>query len=195
MIKMIRDVEGSAPLKQFIATNSQNQGDPNPVAALKLANWPAEDRMPDVGVYCLNAARFLSNEEPDEVFATITQPKSDPRFAEVEASCQVLLKFRSGFNATFQSSYDAHKSQFLRLEGTDAYAVLEPAYAYHGIQMKYAAYDTELKMEIAHQPELEGEGPVRRGDGPLLPVHSEESAAAHPGRGGSAGPEDYRCDL
>ena len=152
LIKMIRSGRFGT-LKHFVSSNTQNQGDPNQWRQkLALAGGGS---MPDVGVYCLNAARFLSNEEPDEVFATITQPKSDPRFAEVEASCQVMLKFPSGFNATFQSSYDAHKSQFLRLEGTDAYAVLEPAYAYHGIQLKYAAYDTELKMEIAHQPELE----------------------------------------
>ena len=87
--------------------------------------------------------------------ATIYQPKDDPRFTEVEASCQVIAKFPSGFTATFNSAYEAHKSQFLRMEGTDAWAELNPAFAYHGIKMKYSLYNQELKQEIAHEPQLE----------------------------------------
>ena len=150
MIKMIR--EGKfGKLKQFVSSNSQNEGDP--------AQWRLKKSlagggcMPDVGVYCLNAARFLSDEEPNEVFATILQPKDDPRFTEVEASCQVIAKFPSGFTATFNSAYNAHKSQFLRVEGTEAYAELNPAFAYHGIKMKFTKFDQG--MEIAHEPSLE----------------------------------------
>ncbi len=150
MVKMIR--EGKfGKLKQFISTNSQNQGDPTQWRLKKsLAGGGC---MPDVGVYCLNAARFLSDEEPYEVFATTVQPKDDPRFAEVEASCQVIAKFPSGFTAVFNSAYDAHKSQFLRVEGTEAYAELNPAFAYHGIKMKFTKFDQG--MEIAHEPALE----------------------------------------
>jgi predicted dehydrogenase len=150
--KMIRSGK-FGKLKQFISTNSQNQGD--------LSQWRLKKSlagggcMPDVGVYCLNAARFLSGEEPTEVFATIDEPKDDPRFAEVEASCQVIAKFPSGFTATFNSAYNAHKSQFLRIEGTDAFAELNPAFAYHGIKMKYSRYESEQKMEVVHEPSLE----------------------------------------
>ncbi len=152
LVKMIRSGRFGT-LKQFIATNSQNQGDPTQWRLKKaLAGGGC---MPDVGVYCLNAARFLSNEEPSEVFATLTQPKDDPRFAEIEASCQVLLRFPSGFTAAFNSAYNAHKSQFLRIEGTEAFAELNPAFAYHGIKMKYSLYNPELKMEIAHEPAIE----------------------------------------
>ncbi len=152
LVKMIR-AGRFGKLKQFLATNSQNQGDPTQWRLKKaLAGGGC---MPDVGVYCLNAARFLSGEEPNEVFATIDQPKDDPRFAEVEASCQVLLKFPSGFTAVFNSAYNAHKSQFLRIEGTDAFAELNPAFAYHGIRMKYSSFQPETKMEIAHEPALE----------------------------------------
>ena len=152
LIKMIRTGK-LGKLRQFLATNSQNQGDPNQWRQkLALAGGGC---MPDVGVYCLNAARFLSDEEPTEVQATIYQPKDDPRFTEVEASCQVIAKFPSGFTATFNSSYDAHKSQFLRLEGTEAWAELNPAFAYHGIKMKYSLYNQDLKQEIGHEPQLE----------------------------------------
>ncbi len=152
LIKMIRSGK-LGKLKQFVSSNSQNQGDPN--------QWRQKHAlagggcMPDVGVYCLNAARFLSDEEPNEVQATIYQPKDDRRFTEVEASCQVIAKFPSGFTAIFNSAYEAHKSQFLRVEGVDAWAELNPAFAYHGIKMRYSFYNQDLKQEIAHEPQLE----------------------------------------
>ena len=152
MIKMIRAGK-FGKLKQYIATNTQNQGDPTQWRLKKaLAGGGC---MPDVGVYCLNAARFLSDEEPTEIFATTYQPTDDPRFKEVEASCQVLAKFPSGFTAVFNSSYDAHKSQFLRIEGTEAWAELAPAFAYHGIKMKFSYYNQDDKMEMGHEPALE----------------------------------------
>jgi predicted dehydrogenase len=152
LVKMLRSGQFGT-LRQFISTNSQNQGDPTQWRLRKsLAGGGC---MPDVGVYCLNAARFLSGEEPNEVFATIDQPKDDPRFTEVEASCQVVMKFPSGLTALFNSAYNAHKSQFLRVEGTEGYAELNPAFAYRGIRMKYSLYVPSLKTEVAHEPALE----------------------------------------
>ena len=150
LIKMIRAGK-LGKLKQYIASNSQDQGDPTQWR-LKRA-LAGGGCMPDVGVYCLNAARFLSDEEPYEIHATIDQPKDDPRFTEVEASCQVIAKFPSGFTAVFNSAYNAHKSQFLRVEGTDAYAELNPAFGYHGIKMKYVKLDDG--HDLAHEPALE----------------------------------------
>ena len=150
LVKMIRAGK-LGKLKQFVSTNSQNEGDPTQWRLKKaLAGGGA---MPDVGVYCLNAARFLSGEEPYEIQASVLQPKDDPRFAEVEASCQVIAKFPSGFTAVFNTAYNAHKSQFLRLEGTDAWAELNPAFAYHGIKMKYAMFSDG--MEVSYEPQLE----------------------------------------
>ena len=150
LVKMAR--EGKlGKLKQFVASNSQNQGDPSQWRLKKaLAGGGC---MPDVGVYCLNAARFLSNEEPYEVHASVVQPKDDPRFTEVEASCQVIAKFPSGFTAVFNSSYEAHKSQFLRLEGEQCWAELNPAFAYLGIKLRYARYEAPHDLTI--EPELE----------------------------------------
>jgi predicted dehydrogenase len=112
-------------LRSFVSSNSQQQGDP--------AQWRLKKSLagggclPDVGLYCLNASRFLSGEEPTEVFVTIFQPKDDPRFVEVEANCSFSLRFPSGYVATCTTSYDVHESQFLRLEGTKAWADISPA--------------------------------------------------------------------
>lgn len=123
-------------LKEFISTNSQNMGDPNHWRLKKaLAGGGA---MPDIGLYCLNGARFLSGEEPTEVMAWTDSTPGDVRFREVEENVHFMLRFPSGFRATCHASYGAHKSQMLRLMGSDGWAELDPGYAYEGNRMRYA---------------------------------------------------------
>ncbi len=133
-------------LRSFISSNSQQQGDPTQWRLKRSLSGGG--CLPDVGLYCLNASRFLSGEEPTEVMAAISQPKDDPRFAEVEASCSFSLKFPSGYVATCTTSYDVHKSQFFRLEGTRAWADMSPAYGYHGNHLKWSHLDGEAESEI-----------------------------------------------
>lgn len=122
-------------LQEFIAGNSQNQGDPKQWRSNKqLAGGGA---LPDIGLYCLNAARFLSGEEPTEVFATTTQLKDDPRFAEVENGVHFIMRFPSGFTATCTASYSSHESRFYRLQGAKGYAEESPAFGYQGLKMRY----------------------------------------------------------
>jgi predicted dehydrogenase len=145
-------IEGKlGALRGFVSSNSQQQGDPTQWRLKKSLSGGG--CLPDVGLYCLNASRFLSGEEPTDVSATIFQPKDDPRFTEVEASCSFSLKFPSGYVATCTTSYDVHKSQFLRLEGTKAWADMSPAYGYHGNHLKWSHLDGERETEIAPQIE------------------------------------------
>ncbi|CAN5745189.1 Gfo/Idh/MocA family oxidoreductase [soil metagenome] len=133
IVKMVREGKLGA-LRSFIATNSQNQGDPSQWRQnLKLSGGGC---LPDVGVYCLNAARFLSGEEPTEVWGTVWQPKDDPRFREVEATCSFTMRFPSGLIASCNTGYAAHRSQFLRLEGDKAWAELSPAFGYTGNKLQ-----------------------------------------------------------
>jgi predicted dehydrogenase len=127
-------------LRGFVSSNSQQQGDPSQWRLKRSLSGGG--CLPDVGLYCLNAARFLSGEEPTSVFATLYEPKDDPRFREVEAGCSFSVRFPSGFIATCTTSYDVHKSQFLRLEGTSAWAELSPAYAYHGNKLTWSHLDS-----------------------------------------------------
>ncbi len=132
VVKMVRDGK-LGPLRSFIATHSQNQGDPNQWRQkLALAGGGC---LPDVGIYCLNAARFLSGEEPTEVWGTTFQPKDDSRFAEVEATCSFTLRFPSGLLASCNTGYAAHNSGFFRLEGASAWAELNPAFPYNGLKL------------------------------------------------------------
>ncbi len=133
LVKMIRDGRLGA-IKQFLACNAQNQGDP--------AQW-RHDRalagggaLPDIGIYCLNAARFMSGEEPDEVLAQIVTTRGDARFGDVEETVHFQLRFPSGLLAQCATSYGAHLSRFVRVNGTTGWAELSPAFSYRGLRLR-----------------------------------------------------------
>ncbi|MFO0577769.1 MAG: Gfo/Idh/MocA family oxidoreductase [Polyangia bacterium] len=67
--------------------------------------------LPDIGIYCLNAARYLSGEEPSEVAALMWSTPNDPRFAEVEEHMEFLLRFPSGFIASCSTPYGYQAAQ------------------------------------------------------------------------------------
>ena len=146
IVKRIKSGKLGTP-RAFIATNSQNQGDPGQWRQkLALAGGGC---LPDVGLYCLNAARFWSGEEPTEVFGQTVQPRNDPRFTEVEASCNFTLRFPSGLLASCNTGYAAHKSQWARIEGSDSWAELAPAFAYTGLKLR------ESRLMEKHETILE----------------------------------------
>jgi predicted dehydrogenase len=128
-------------IKAFSAFNGQNQGDPGQWRLKRaLAGGGA---LPDIGLYCLNAARFLSGEEPSEVIGRTFSTPGDPRFAEVEESVHFLLQFPSGWVADCGASYATHRSQFLRLHGEKAWAELDPAFAYTGLKLRIGSVTDE----------------------------------------------------
>src|SRR5206468_9671147 len=59
----------------------------------------------DIGIYSLQAARYLSGEEPNEVNAVMYNTPGDPRFKEVEETINFQLRFPSGVLANCTSSY------------------------------------------------------------------------------------------
>jgi len=158
IVKMVRDRKLGA-LRSIIATNAQNQGDPSQWRQ-KIA-LSGGGCLPDVGIYCLNAARFLSGEEPSEVWGTLHQPKDDPRFREVEETCSFVAKFPSGLIAVCSSGYGAHKSQWMRLEGDEGWAELNPAFGYTGLKLRTSTVQdghdvvSEPSIEAADQFALE----------------------------------------
>lgn len=151
LIKMIRDGK-LGKLNSIVTTNSQNTGDPTQWRLKR--NLSGGGCLPDVGIYCLNASRFLSNEEPISVQASLNQSKNDPRFTEVESHCSFTLGFPSGLVATCVSGYDVHRSAMLRLEGSSGWAEMSPAYGYHGSRVRYSMLTGESgdKVDTAFEP-------------------------------------------
>ncbi len=91
--------------------------------------------LPDVGLYCLNAFRYITGEEPVSVSARITRPKDDPRFRQIEDLATFTLEFPSGVVATGTSSYGFHENRQLRCMAEKAWFGLDPAFSYNGLQM------------------------------------------------------------
>jgi predicted dehydrogenase len=75
--------------------------------------WRHEKRMagggalPDIGLYCLNFARFVTGEEPVEVMAWKWSTPNDPRFREIEENVVWQMRFPSGIVAKLSSAYDS----------------------------------------------------------------------------------------
>ncbi|WP_311267782.1 Gfo/Idh/MocA family oxidoreductase [Sphingobium sp. WCS2017Hpa-17] len=87
--------------------------------------------MMDIGIYSLNAARYLSGEEPVEVTAVEATDRSDPRFHTVEDKINFLLRFPSGIIANCVSSYSSSHNGY-RVSGTQGWIDMEPATSYAG---------------------------------------------------------------
>ena len=89
--------------------------------------------MMDIGIYSLNALRYLSGEEPIEVSATITSPANDDRFVDCEDTVDFTLTFKSGLKAHGTSGYSwsPGKNQF-KVVGSKGTLVANPATAYEG---------------------------------------------------------------
>ncbi|MGH7724847.1 MAG: Gfo/Idh/MocA family protein [Candidatus Eiseniibacteriota bacterium] len=83
----------------------------------------------DIGIYCINAARYLFRAEPIEVEA-MTASGSEKRFAEVEEMTACLLRFPDERFATFQVSFGAADVSSYRIVGTKGDLVVDAAYEY-----------------------------------------------------------------
>ena len=85
----------------------------------------------DLGVYCINAARYLFQAEPEEVVAlSIGGADSDGRFKEVDEMTSAVLRFPGGRLATFTSSFGASDVSSFRIVGTKGDLRCEPAYEF-----------------------------------------------------------------
>ncbi|WP_404786621.1 Gfo/Idh/MocA family oxidoreductase [Altericista sp. CCNU0014] len=85
----------------------------------------------DIGIYCINAARYLFQEEPIEVFAT-TASKNEPRFSKVAEMTSAILRFPNERLASFVVSFGAEKVSSYQVIGTKGDLRVEPAYAGSG---------------------------------------------------------------
>jgi len=138
VLRMVRE-KTFGPARFIDAVNLQNQGDGT--------QWrfngalAGGGSLPDVGLYCLNAARFLTGEEPVEVIARTFLPPGDPRYAEVEETVNFMLRFPSGVVANCATSYGMHESRLLRVHTPAGAISLDGAFAYDDKQLRVAHRD------------------------------------------------------
>jgi predicted dehydrogenase len=90
----------------------------------------------DIGIYCINAARYLFRAEPTEVFA-FDASSQDKRFREVEESVSATLRFPDAQLASFVCSFGASDVSAYEVVGIKGSVRVEPAYEYaEGLKLK-----------------------------------------------------------
>lgn len=87
--------------------------------------------LPDIGIYSLNAARYITGEEPIEVSAMLYSTPNDPRFLEVEENVNFMLRFPSGVLANCTSSYGYSDTKRIQVFGSEGTLELSPATDYY----------------------------------------------------------------
>ncbi len=109
VIETVRSAKFGA-IRFINAVNVQNMGAPDQWRLKKaMAGGGA---LPDIGLYCLNATRYLTGEEPVEIFARMYSPVDDSRYREVEETISFSLRFPSGIMANCAASYGMHESRY-----------------------------------------------------------------------------------
>lgn len=114
----------------------------------------------DIGVYCINATRYLFRAEPIEVSA-IKLAGHDPRFATVDEAFAVTLRFPHERVAQFTCSFGAHDRAHYQVIGTEGYLTLDNAYEYatemqlqvdgkHGVKRRTFAKRDQVAAEIEY---------------------------------------------
>ena len=85
----------------------------------------------DIGVYCINAARYLFQDNPTSVSA-FSVGGTDRRFREVDEMTAALLHFPGDRLASFVCSFGAADVSAYDLVGTKGSVRVDPAYEYVG---------------------------------------------------------------
>ena len=114
---------GDVRIMQSLFTQQVRQGDTR--LDPKVGGGP----LPDIGIYCINAARYLFQAEPSEAFAMQLRNK-DVRFRRVEEMDGVCLRFSGERLASFVCSFGASNRVDIDIVGTKGNVRLESAYKY-----------------------------------------------------------------
>lgn len=83
----------------------------------------------DLGIYCINASRYIMGQEPLEVFG-MDASSNDPRFSEVEETFSGSLRYPQGKLASFTCSFGAADAGYYEVVGTKGKLRVEPAFEY-----------------------------------------------------------------
>jgi predicted dehydrogenase len=82
----------------------------------------------DVGIYCINAIRYLFRDEPTHVTAFATRRDDDQRFREIDEQVAATLAFPDGRVASFVCSFGAVSTGWFEVVGTEGRLRVDPAY-------------------------------------------------------------------
>jgi len=90
----------------------------------------------DVGIYSLNATRYLTGEEPESISAYSSVIDHDGRFSTVEENVSWTMKFPSGIVAACNTTYGAQMNGFFKVHGPKGWVEVSPAFNYDGLHLR-----------------------------------------------------------
>jgi glucose-fructose oxidoreductase len=103
----------------------------------------------DIGIYCINAARYCLGEDPVEVWATATRSR-DRRFRNVDETVSAVMRFKDERLATFTCSFGAADRSTYTITGTRGSLTVDPAYEYAmGLAYEMKIGERERKKQLA----------------------------------------------
>jgi len=139
-------------LRAISIVNSGDIGEPRifssaftqqvPEGNVRLKKGQGGGPLMDMGVYCINAARYLFRAEPTEVLAAGAN-NGEARFNQVHEMASAIMRFPGERLATFTCSFGAAPVDVYEVAGTKGSLHLRPAYTYHG--------DMKMTVKIGEQ--------------------------------------------
>ena len=90
----------------------------------------------DVGIYVLNASRYLTGEEPVKFTAVTSTVDQDGRFSTMEENVSWTTKFPSGVVATGSSTYGAQMPGYFKVFASKGWLEMGPAFNYDGLKLR-----------------------------------------------------------
>jgi predicted dehydrogenase len=132
------------PIRLISADNVQNVQAPNIRLSHSLGGGP----LGDVGVYNINACRYITGQDPVHVTASHFRPTDDPRFAEVPDRVAFTLQFPSGVLATCTAGFSAGASRRYRVFCKDGWYGLDPAYDYRGLRLHIGQGNERREIQL-----------------------------------------------
>jgi len=137
----------------FNSTHTMQVADDNIRIDRELGGGPLED----IGVYCINASRYLFRSEPEEVVAFASWGH-DPRFHDVPEAVCATMRFPDDRLATFQCGFGQSKLSEYRVIGTEGVLQMDPAYTWQGDIGQVISLDGKEKTrKFQHRDQIAAE--------------------------------------
>jgi predicted dehydrogenase len=107
----------------------------------------------DVGIYSLNACRYLTGEEPQNISAYASTIDHDGRFKEVEENVTWSMRFPSGIVASCSTTYGGQMDGYFRVYGSKGWLQVDNAFVYEGLRLRADHQGTQIdELNPARDP-------------------------------------------
>lgn len=98
----------------------------------------------DIGIYCVNAVRYLFRAEPIEALA-VRGTTGEAKFRDVEEAVSAILRFPEDRLASFTTSFGAARVANYQVVGTLGDLRMDPAYGFEGKLKAYLTVDDSTR--------------------------------------------------